>query len=54
MKSIESEELIVLIVLTGSNQVNKKFITRGLFRHYFSSRNIEEPRTKLSIYLVVY
>ena len=32
MKSIESEELIVLIVLTGSNQVNKKFITCGLFR----------------------
>ena len=54
MKSIESEELIGLIVLTGSNQVNKKFITCGLFRHYFSSINIEEPRTKLSIFLVVY
>ena len=48
MKSIESAKLIRLIGLIESNQVNKKFIT------YFSSICIEGPRTKLSIFLVVY
>ena len=48
MKSIESAKLIRLIGLIESNQVNKKFIT------YFSSICTEGPRTKLSIFLVVY